>query len=251
MWILERLGWEAARFREDVERALGDETADVAMRACRVIAAIDEPTAATVERLLGRLEDTFSAGPAVAALQDLLREPREGLRAAARPLAEALLATEGRRQALLTGLALRAGLAIPFDQCVAEYREDPGGRWFFMGQMIRYGPYTAEEAVPFAVRELEKGAKTYIDAHLMFLMQGLVRYGADAAPAAPVALELLEHADNDVREAAARLLGAIGPKARPALDRLDRLAESDPDKAVKACAARAAARVRDAKGDKR
>ena len=244
MWILSRLGWEVEYFRDDVERALSDEVNDVAMLACEAAAVIDRPASSTVKRLVRLLENTFCAGPAGRALRSLFREPREGLDEAAAPIREALLETEGRLQSQLAGFAVSAGIDVPFEQCVAEYREDTDGKWFFITQMIEYGDYSAVEAVPFVVAELKSGAESHTDRHLRQLCRALVRYGADAAPAATAAVPLLQRSDNGLREAAATLLGAIGPKAKDALADLDRLAESDPDKGVKASAAEAARRIR-------
>jgi hypothetical protein len=229
------MGWEAELFRDDVERALHDEANDVAMLACEVVAAIDRPNAAALKSLVGLLDNTFCARPATAALRHLLRQPREGLTEAAAPVLDAMFEASGRRQSLLARLTVEAGLRIPFDRCAAEYREDPGNRWLFIGEMIRYGDYPADVAVPFVVGELEAGAQTYSDGHLAVLCRALVRFGPDAAPAVRVLISLLKHGDNDTRASAVTLLGAIGSKAKAALSELDRLATS---------AAEAAAQIR-------
>lgn len=248
LWILSRLGPEAGYFHDDVSRALSDDTNDVVMLACGVIAAIDQPEARDVRMLLGLLDGTFCDRPAAVALASLLREPREDLGEAASPVAERLFAADGNLQNQLAGLAVRAGVDVPFGRCVKEYRENPRTKWPFMTQMLEYGGFASEQAVPFAAGELRRGAKVYDSRHLRQLCRALVHYGSDAAPAVPDVIPLLRQEDHGLREAAIDLVGAIGPAASDAVPELERQASSTvkEERSLREAAAKALMRIRTA-----
>ena len=124
-------------------------------------------------------------------------------------------------------------MKIPFETLKAEYLKDPAHKWYFLGMVIQYGPYPIDEVLPFAMQELEKGREKYIDWHLAIICKSLARYGAKAAPAVPVVLPLLDHADNDTREQAAYFLGCVGPLAHKAMPKLQELAKKDPNEKVR------------------
>jgi hypothetical protein len=155
-----------------------------------------------------------------------------------------LFETQGKLQNKYVTLALKAGIEVPFERFKAEYLKNPKGKWYFIGMVIQHGPYPVEQVLPFAIEELRKGRDIYIDWHLAIICKALVKYGRNAAPAIPVVIPLLKHEDNDTREHAARLLGAIGPPASRALTELKWLADRDPDKTVKEVASNALWRIR-------
>jgi len=159
---------------------------------------------------------------------------------AAKPIADAIFKTRGRRQNQYAVLALKAGVKIPWEQLKKEYLKSPEHHWYFLGMVLEHGPYPVETVLPFAIEELRKGREEYIDWHLAIICKGLVKYGAKAAPAVPVLIPLLKHSDNDTREHAANLLGAIGALAHKALPELERLAKEDPNEKVRGVAAAAA-----------
>jgi HEAT repeat protein len=211
-------------------RALSDSDGEVRVRARQALEDVTCPQVAFLE------ESTHTAWRPADSSSGVVDGAQADMRGTVQRLAEGLDDADARaRRAVIDVLETLGATAAPAAPALVKALSDsdPFVRWSAARTLGKISPASAETAVP-ALVELLKDAD--LDLRVA-AAASLERYGRAARTAVPGLMQMLHATDADLRVAVIHALGAIGsPEAAQALPGLT-TAVSDPDPRVQQAAA--------------